>query len=1289
MTTATNPNVAIFKTLISANAGPGCSEVKTNGGVQFLNGDELSKLEVRVRLYEKRKAMYGKTDAAVQELNNLGALLADQAARATFASSAQTSYTDRKIEIEGKLKSFADEFLKEYKVLEDEDLNAKPIGGVGFDLRDAQGLAPAVSGGPFKNQDAQLNLALIQYKPDQGTYKLVEACLDKIAKFNQELTILERISPETEEMLLTKFNFNPWNLVRAGDPGLNEIGMARTQRERLIKEYVDAFNGYQPSNDATAEQKKIDTYVNPQKKADQSQGSSDQFPMGKSGMDIIHDMNDADLNIAITDLNNQSSALAAQVGGTTSAKTSYRNEFGINGILDPKVEVQITALQSAADVNNAAIKRRQVLARLSSYNMQGVDLKGMDDNELQILLAENEDAFKNYYAAYNETADVSFQQASNLSQVIQDTTDRNSLNRRADKIMNAALKDALVLKVLTNNVEYQKAIEKREKMVKEFLDLGGANQNPTYQDLDDNRLQQELDARKAIIDRANDVYTNLPTELTALKKLKNTEVTLEIQEREVLLKSYADRGLNGANDSATFSDTTVKDKIKAHDDEYNAAISDITVASGVATVGDAATNMPTLADLRVELKKLRDARALLIGKAQAIQASNDASTDINGEKLSDIVNGLSASQLSNAAMEAKIKGIETVLRALSASNSLDKKLQSMENQIGVTQGLIDAVDMSDLGEAQKAATRLGQSLTQTGNDLDSFKQTVDTDGSLDGGNPTGPQRQKLDKEVARVKALLQAERVRLDKKDQSIADAIANTANTQQNAARIKDYQAKITQQNLQSSGLNDDFNVTYETTTDNAISLLDRLIQAEVGRVSALTGAQLQEADDFNQKLKELANGDGNDFGPGEEISITIQSLSNFDAPDVGTITGNSGKSQRTAFATEITRGSRNIKLLQSANAEAPFKALDLGWEEDDSVDKVFISSWARIVPNTSSAASKTMLKEMGLEWLTETIYVDMLDRTNVYNRNGFLRHYKDLLSSGTNKDVARRAEYTSNGKPVTCTIALPNNKTLGGLFGVPMDKVTVGVAQGSEIEFLAAPSIRGLIKEIRDTLIHADKQPGDAPRFFPDKDERRDINDILKTFFVQDGNGVKAYPNAQTIDVEDDATFGGEQEWKAVLDDEAKKAPQDRFYLAPGTEASEAYNKKSYDEACAAAAFSFIQTELLDLYKIKLRVHSIQAYGNMQTVGAQNKSGKPYLCLQCSGLNDYCVLIADNRSPEFDFSDESRKLYIFNMDGKELDKHNLAKAAAVTTAMNGSGQSFLDTDDEDVSTFRFIPNI
>lgn len=1288
MTTATNPNVAIYKTLISANAGPGCSEVKTNGGVNFLNGDELAKLEVRVRIYEKRKSMYQETDRAVTNLNRLFKLIEDAPARSKFASSSQTSYTDQKDEIEGKLKSFGDEFLREYKVLEDEDLNAKPVGGLGFDVRDAQGLAPAVSGGPFKNSDADLNIALIKYKPDQGAYKLLEDAMGLIAKFNLELKTLERISPQDEESLLTKFNFNPWDLVRAGDPGLNEIAIARTERERLISKYIDAFNGYQPTNDAAAEQKKIDTYVNPQKQADQAQGSNNQFPLGQSGMDIIHGIDDADLRLAITDLNNQQSALSAQIGGTTAAKNQYRTEFGINSILDPKVEVQIAGLQSAADVNAAAVKRRKIIAKLSSYNMQGVDIQGMDDKALKILLDENEAAFKAYYSAYQESPDVSFQQTATLTQVIQDTQLRNVLNRRADKIMNNALKSALILKVLTDNGKYQTAIEKREKMVSEFLDIGGVNQNPSYKDLDDNRLQQEFNVRKALIDRVRDLYEGQQIEITEIMKNKNTDVQLEIQKREGILQSYSDRGLNDANDSATYSDQVIQDRIKAHDDEYNAAISDITVASGVAKVGDAATNMPTLADLRVELKTLSDARALLIGKAQAILSANTPNTDVNGEKLGDIVASLGTSQLSNAKLEDKIKEIETVLRAINASNSLDVQLKSYENGIGVTQGLINGIDMSDLTTARQTATQLGQALTQTGNDLDSFKQTVDTDSSLDGGNPTGPQRKRLDQEVARVKALLEDERVRLAKKDQDISDAIANAANTQQSAARIEKYRASITQQNLQSSGLTDDFNVTYETTTDNAISLFERLMQEEMDRINKRSGVRVAEASAFGEKLKELAAGDGNNFGPGEEISITIQLLSNFDSPDDGAITGNSGDSQRTAFAQEIKFGGKLVKIIQSDNPEAPFKALDLGWDEADDVDKVFISSYARIVPNRDSAGSITMLKEMGLEWLTETIYVDMLDRTNVYNYNGFLRHYKDLLADGQNKDVSKRAEYTANGKPLTCAIELPGNKTLGGIFGVPLDKVTVGVAQGSEIEYLAAPSIGGLINEIRNTLIHADRKPGDAPRFFPNKDERRDINNILKTFFIQDGDGVKAYPTADTINVEDDAGFS-EPAWKAVLDAEAMLPEEDRVYLAKGTKAASSYKQKSYEQACADAAFAFIQNDLLDLTKIKLRVHSIQPYGNMQTVGAQNKAGKPYLCLQCSGLNDYCVVIKDNRSPEFDFFDESRKLYIFNMDGKDLDKYNLAKSTAVTTAANNAGQSFLDTDDEDVSTFRFIPNI
>ena len=1232
--------------------------------------------------------MYGKTDAAAKELDDLAVLVDDAAAKDKFASSTSASYKAQKDEVEGKLKSWSDEFLKQYQILEDEDNNAK--GAVGaIDLRDANGLAPDVSGGPFNNSNIELVRALGLYKLDQGAYKSVEDARDLIKKFNIELQSLERISPDSEEQLLTKYNFNPWDVTRNSGPGLNEIAQARTARERLITEYVNAFNGYQPT-DAAEKQTKIDTYVNPSKGTGDSVGSANQFPIGKSGMDIIHEKSDADLNIDITALNNLQTTLSAQIGGTQAAKTAYSNEFGVNGVLDAKVQVQIAGLASAADVNAAALKRRQLIGKLRNYNMNGVDIPGMNDADLKLLLDENEAAYTSYYNAYNETADVTFQQTSNLTDILQATTKRRDLNRRADKVFSTALKAALVLSVTSDNDKYEKAIEKREDQVKQFEDLGGPNQNSAYKSLDDNLLQQEINVRKALIDQAKDLYDNLQVELSDIKKLKNTEVQAEINKREVLLRDYAARGLNPNNDSATFSDQVIKDKIKAHDDAYNAAVSDITIASGVQKTADAATNSPTLKDLQDELKKLGDKRKALLGQAQSILASNDGNLDIKGTKLSDVVASLGSSQLSNAEIEKKIREIEKVTKSTNSANAYDAQLTRIEDNIGVTKGLIDSIDMSQIQKAQDNAVELRKSLVQMGTDLDSLQQTINSDTSLDGGVGNGPQRNKLDLSVARIKAILEDEKIHLRKVDDKIVDAINSAANAQQNTARIKDYQAKLTQQNFQSSGLSDKFNVTYETTTENAIELLKALEAKEQARIAKRqTVDGYVQMNDFVKKLGELQSGAG-DFSAGEEISITIQSLSNFDAPDQGTITGDSGKSQRTAFAREIKRGSKVINLIQSSgDIGAPFKALDLGWEESDGVDTVFVSSYARLIPNRDNAEGIDMLKTLGLDWLTEELYVDMLDRTKVYTRDGFLRYYGDLLSKGENKDVARRAEYMQGNEPMTCSIALPNNKTLGGVFGVPLDKVTVGVPQDAPIEFLAAPSIGGLIKEIRKTLVQFDKPEGQKTRYFPNKEERRDINDILKTFFIVDGNGVKAYPAGDVIDVENDATFGGEREWKAVLDAEDKQPEQDRKYLVAGSDAKSSYDSKFYEKACADAAFQFIQEELLDMAKIKLRVHRIQPYGNMQTQGAQNKSGKPYLCLQCSGKNDYCVLIKDNRSPEFDFSDESRQLYIFNMDGQELDKRNLAVASAVTTAANTGSQSFLDTDDEDVSTFRFIPNI
>ena len=91
----------------------------------------------------------------------------------------------------------------------------------------------------------------------------------------------------------------------------------------------------------------------------------------------------------------------------------------------------------------------------------------------------------------------------------------------------------------------------------------------------------------------------------------------------------------------------------------------------------------------------------------------------------------------------------------------------------------------------------------------------------------------------------------------------------------------------------------------------------------------------------------------------------------------------------------------------------------------------------------------------------------------------------------------------------------------------------------------------------------------------------------------------------------------------------------------------------------------------------------------GAGVKKGDPYLCLQCANLNNYCVLIKDNRSPEFDFFDPSRQLYIFNTNGNDLKGYNDSIKLQAASMVPPAPATLLDTDDEDVSNFRFIPNI
>jgi hypothetical protein len=1273
MTTTTNPNLSIFKTLISLNAGRGCSEVQTNSTATYLNGDELSQLESRVRIYEQRKIMFGKTDAAILVLENLEKLIKDPTEKDKYTRSQIVTLVGKKLDVEQKVKNFSDQFLKEYRILVDEDDSAKAGGLSGIDLRDAQGLAPRADGSPFKTSDADLKLALTKYKTDQGVYKDIEDLKTFMDAFEIELEKFQRISPLQAEDILTKYNFNPWNLAKLGRPSLNELKLAVIARENLINEYKDAFNDYRPTDQAEID-KKIEDFVNPNKQNGDAVGAN--WPVGKSGMDYIHGYTDSELQLQIGELQNSATALNAQIGGLNAAKASYRTEFGT----DTKVEAQIAGLTSKQAVLDAAKERRKLIAELTSYSALNSDFTNQNDADLRLTLDEKKSIFKAYYKEYKMSPSIVFQQTASIVDVAKKTGTRRDLNNRARRVMNTALVDTLQATVQDDNAKYEAELDIREKMVKAFTELGGENQEPGWKNLDNAQLQSEVDARKLIIDQLEAVYKNQRTVLDAQKKLKNTDIKLVINKREQLLRDIATRNLNPSGDSADKSDQMLNDMIRANDDDYNSTLDDITKFSGSQKQGDAPSNTPKLSDLKDELKKLTDARRMLLMEANTLASTQDANLSINGTKLSVVVAGLQS--MSNKEVEDKVKEIKKVTKSTNQSNALESRLTDMSSNISLMGQMVKGIDMSDIQAAETQAVNIRKTYDEKGKDLDDVEADINSDTSL-----ATAARDKLIIEVKKVKEQLNKGIIELDKKEQDIKAAVSAQANTQQNAKRIKDYIADIDAQNLQASNLIDKFNVTYETKTEYAIEMLDSHLQKELSRLNGLTSIESQEATAFGTKLEELRKG-GGDWSPGEEVSVMIQSFSNFDDPDGGVITGQSTNSQRTTFAPLIKRGGKDINLVvNQQDQNAPFKNLDLGWEEKDKEDSVFISSWARIVPNRDNSDSITMLNSLGLEWLTEPLYVDMLDRRQVFNYNGFLSHYINLLKVGNHVDLTKRAEYTNDdGKPIMCSILLPTNKTLGGIFGVPVDLVTVGVAGSGDIEFLAAPSIGGLITEIRKTLIEA----GTAikTRFFPNRDERKDINDILKTFYIVEGNGVKATPDSDVIDITNDNTFGDEQTWTKVLKEEKDGTRPERF-LKPGSDALASYEAGFTDKACAEAAFGFLQEELLDIAKIKLRVHRIQPYDSM-TKGAGTKNGKPYLCLQCANLNKYCVLIKDTRSVDFDFTDIRNKLYIFNVDGVALRKHNDGmKVAAATAGTTPVASQLLDTDDEDVSNFRFIPNI
>jgi hypothetical protein len=1282
MASVINPSLNIFKTLISANAGEGCPNVEVDNTANYYTSNELMQLQVRVRIYEKRKIMYAKTGPASTELKNLADLVSDTAARDMNFTSNVSTLEDQKNAVEEKVDKFLEEFKKQYKILEDEDWYAKDT-GTSVDLRDAQGLAPAASSSPFKTSDMDLTSALALYELalPGAAYDKVKKFKEHIQKFDEQLALYVRISPNDVESTLAKYNFNIWETLRLPDPGLSDLINAVVARELLIQQYKNAWNLYMPQNPTDVDAK-MDTYVNPNKLPMDAQGSTGQFPIGVSGEQIIHNTEDVDLNNKVSGLKSLTAAAALLLGGRNIAVKEYKDEFGNEQV----VVAQIATLLSAAEVNQAKLDRRKLVSKLSTLRAAAATptTESMTDQDLETEITRLELIFAAYYKAYGGSVDITFQQVSDVLKVEALTKEREGLNSRAVDVFSAFLLTNLKNDVGDDNKAYEKKIKFREDAVEQLKEFGGQHENPNWKSLDAGSLKAAIAQRKLIIDKVASLYkgTNNVVTLEDIKKLDNAQATLESDARLNLMQEISKRALDPNNDANTKTDSELNDLIGANDAKYDNAIQEISKYSGIPESGNASTNNPTMLKLESKLSKLKEKRTILMASATSISAAADPNLTISGVKLSVIIDKLST--LSNGEIEKKLEEIEKVSKNQSVKTTFIEALKNHKANIGLSSGIISAIDVSDTKKAEELVLVQKNSLDQTGQDIDTIEVDIKQEPSLD-----STAKSELETDLKEVKTYLETARIKLNMKVQNIQQAKNNTVQSQASAARIKTYQSVVDNQNLQASDLVDKFNVTYETETSFAIQMLEKKEESELARLATLSPEAVASVSNFTSKLDELRKG-ATDWAAGEEISMAIQRLSNFDDVDNGDILGDSSKSQRAQFSSEVDISNQRVKLLKVDNPDAPFESLDLGWDEKDDEDTLFISSWARLVPNLPEG--KKGLERLGLEWLTETLYVDMLDRKNVFNYNGFLNHYRELLKSRTNKDFAKRASYTDSvGKPVTMRVELPGNTNLGGSIGIPLDMVTVGVAQGEDIDFLAGPSIEGLIPYLRNTLIDPDKK--EPARIYPNMEERRDINNILKTFFITDSDGksVKAYPAAgDWLNVEDEDQFGKEA-WKSALDNDAALPEDQKVHLKKGTAARNAYDLNLLELASTEAAYAFIQRELLDVAKIKLRFHRIQPYKPM-TQGAAEIKGKAYLGVQCSGLNNYCVLFKDGRSRKFDFLAPELKVYIFNMDGEDLKKYNKAikiSAAATTASGVGAPVSLLDTDDEDVSNFRFIPNI
>ena len=924
------------------------------------------------------------------------------------------------------------------------------------------------------------------------------------------------------------------------------------------------------------------------------------------------------------------------------AKDRYKSTF-INS--PDNVKSQIDDFNDVQLINKQKNKRRDLLKQLNmirSNPPQGEVYKNMLDNALENILQKREDLLKKYEKTFNFKIENNdnrglYQALDNDIQINIDK--RKKLLEEAENYytpekLNKINKNEAI------NSKFQILIGKRKTLVDKKLNKYRADiDKGDWKELDDTDLEELVEKREKAVNGLKNTFESatdllFKKEINVLKIEKLKELAKERNEfLDKLKQSYTGENLPLNYKSKSLDE--IKNILNERLKQYEEVAEKVKKLSGN-TITQPLINNPKLKDLKEELTKLEEERIILEARLKILK--------------------LPIQQLWTQESIQTNQKLEEFINNGSTTNDLTKEIQLIQKNIDVidtsiTEALIQiTTNPGNISNIKKIYREETDAFDLEKKKFAELQNRIKNDTSISDTN----------------KQLLNAEITKVEKTIKEVGERIENLGviiKKQEKSRREID--EIVSEIDILSFQPNIDI-----TTVKNILA--EEIIKSK-------------NNDNENGSLKDIVlnregfNLDGDTLSKGYYPVLWLQKFTNIDDDN-----------KRLRFITRYD----GQQVLGYASNKALFDATKTGfaWSEKDKNGSSFwVNGWCRITINENiTPRGKNVLDELGFGIIksNQTLYINLENRTEILARTEFLEKLKNNL------EKIGDYEKRSVNKNVKYNVKVRKWFDGTNFAKVPLDEVQHIDFSGNAnpIKYLIAPSREKFIKSIREEY---EKVNANVDKY-PDSQSRATIQDLFDVLFPKAGNARSGVSwNGQetnAIDLTDekrwsDTTFAENLSKKDNSIGKVVKSQNNTLQIVDSLEKMKAMKGEAEPDDINDAFWNQIKFELVDGGSPRILVHRISKYEKLQRESAKPEKSKTEFYVECisDGGEGYCLkydtTVAENISS---FFDEEKKLFIFK-DEDDVKSRN-SKALTTSSSVN---EELLDTDDESVQTFRFVPNI